>query len=257
MTLNLKRGIQLPMPAHLNYLGRPKLKRPVLVAGLPGIANIGKLAAEYLIHKLGAVKFVEMYSEYFPEWVIQEGGAIKTLKVDFFYDRPPGLKHDLILATADAQAATPLGQYALTGEILDFAERHGVGTVVTMAAYVLSPDETRGKRVVGAASDSGTTKLLKGHGVELLEGGMIVGMNGLLPGLAAARGLRGFCLLGTTRGGLLDVEASEAVLRALASVLGFEVDLRELREHAATLPKLRPPRFRLPAGMEEEPSYIR
>lgn len=242
---------------HLKYLGRPKLKKPVLVAGLPGIANIGKLAAEYLIHKLKAVKFVELYSEHFPEWVVQEGGTLKTLKMDFFRARPAGLKHDLILATADAQAATPVGQYMLTGEILDFAEKQGVETVGTMAAYVLSPNEIKDGAVLGAASQPEVAKLLKKHGVELLNGGMIVGMNGLLPALAAVQGMRGFCLLGATKGGVLDIRASEAVLRALSSILGFDVDLQELRQHAANLSKFKSPALKLPKGLEEELSYIR
>ena len=244
------------MPARLNYLKRPKLKRPVFVAGLPGIAHIGKLAVEYLIHKLRAKKFAELYSEHFPEWVVRDDGSVKTLKVDLSYCKPDGLKRDLLLATADAQAASPAGQYRLTGEILDVAAQHGAGTVVTMAAYVLSPNEARAK-VVGAASDIDTVKLLGERGVELLDSGMIVGMNGLLPGLAAARGMHGFCLLGATRGGLLDVGATESVLRALSEVLGFKLDLEELRKHATTLPKFRPPMLRLPRGIEEEVSYIR
>lgn len=243
--------------SHFNYLGRPRLKRPVLIAGLPGIANIGKLAVEYLIHKLNAVKFAELYSEYFPEWAIQENGALKTLKMDFFHARPTGLKRDLILATADAQAATPTGQYMLTGEILDFAGKQGVETVATMAAYVLAQNEVRDENVVGAASDAEVRKLLKEHGVELLDGGMIVGMNGLLPALAAAEGMRGLCLLGTTKGGLLDVGGSEAVLQALSSVLGFSVDTQELHQHAAALSKFKPRMFKLPKDLDEELSYIR
>lgn len=243
--------------SRFNYLSRPKLKRPVLIAGLPGIANIGKLAAEYLIHKLKAAKFAELYSEYFPEWAIQEDGTLKTLKMDFFRARPHKLKHDLILATADAQAATPVGQYVLTGEILDFAEKHGVELVATMAAYVLSQNEPLGRTVVGAASDSDLGKMLKDHGVTLLDGGMIVGMNGLLPALAASRGMRGFCLLGTTKGGLLDARASGAILRALRSMFGFDVDIQELHQHALTLPKLKPSMLKLPGSFEEEPSYIR
>ncbi len=244
------------MPTHLNYLKRPRLKRPMLIAGLPGIAHIGKLAVEYLIHKLRAKKFVELYSEHFPEWVVRDDGSVKTLKVDLSYCKPDELKRDLLLATADAQAASPMGQYRLTGEILDVAAQLGADTVVTMAAYVLSPRESKAK-VVAAASDLETVKLLRDHGVELLDSGMIVGMNGLLPGLAAVRGMRGFCLLGATHGGLLDVGAAESVLRALSEVLGFKLDLAELHKHALTLPRFRPPRLRLPRGVEEEVSYIR
>jgi len=244
------------MPVRVNYLKRPSFKRPVLVAGLPGIAHIGKLAVEYLTHQLRAKKFAELYSEHFPEWVVRDNGSVKILKVDFSYCKPDGLKRDLLLATADAQAASPTGQYRLTGEILDLAAQQGTDTVITMAAYVLSNNESKAK-VVAAASDIETVKLLSEHEVELLDSGMIVGMNGLLPGLAAARGMRGFCLLGVTRGGLLDVVAAEAVLRTLSEVLGFKLNLEELHKHAATLPKFKPPRLRLPSGIEEEVSYIR
>ncbi len=242
--------------SHFNYLDGSKLKNPVLVAGFPGIANIGKLAVEYLIHRLEATKFAELYSEYFPEWTIQEGDTLKTLKMDFFRARPPALKHDLLLVTSDAQAATPLGQYVLTGETLDFAKKHGTETVITMAAYVLSQNEPVNKRVMGAASHSELNELLEKHGVSLINGGMIVGMNGLLPALAASRGMRGFCLLGTTKGGLLDVEASEAILRVLQAILGFEVDLQELHQHALYFPKLKPI-LKSSREFEDELSYIR
>jgi proteasome assembly chaperone (PAC2) family protein len=124
-----------------------------------------------------------------------------------------------------------------------------------MAAYVLSSHESR-LPVVGTATDAEMAKLLEGHGVELLDSGMIVGMNGLLVGLAWARGLKGFCLLGATEGGLLDVHATEEVLNALARVLGFKLDLSDIHAYASAMPRFRPPRARLP-GPEEEISYIR
>jgi proteasome assembly chaperone (PAC2) family protein len=33
----------------INYLQKPDLKDPVLIEGLPGVGNVGKLAAEHLI----------------------------------------------------------------------------------------------------------------------------------------------------------------------------------------------------------------
>jgi len=244
------------MPAGLNYLEKPKLKEPIIIAGLPGIAHIGKLAVEYLIHQLRARKFAELYSEHFPEWIVREDGLAKPLKMDFYSCRPDGLERDIILATADAQAASPFGQYKLSGEILDVAVDHGAETMVTMAAYVLSSLESR-PSVVGTATDAETVEMLKKHGIGLLDGGMIVGMNGLLVGLAGTRGLRGFCLLGATQGGLLDVSATEEVLKALAKVLDFKLDLTDLQTYASIVSKLKPPRLRLPRAVEEEPSYIR
>ncbi|KUO42029.1 MAG: hypothetical protein APZ16_03535 [Candidatus Hadarchaeum yellowstonense] len=247
------------MPTRLRYLRRPRLKEPVLVAGLPGIANVGKLALEYLVHKLAAEKFLELYSDYFPEWVIQDEGLVSPLKVDFFHCRPEGLKQDMILVTADAQAATSTGQYALTDDLLDVAARHGVKVVGSMAAYVVSAEERRVYGVVGAASDASLIKVLSQSGVRLLNNGVIVGMNGMIPVMASRRGMRGFCLLGVTEGGVLDAGAAAAVLRSLATVLNFKLELKDLEQQAKKLAKLTPPAPvpEINIGAEEEPSYIR
>lgn len=256
VTLKSQHRILTIMSAYLNYLEKPKLKKSLLIAGLPGIAHIGKLAVEYLMHELHAKRFAELYSEHFPEWVVREDGLVKTLKVDFCYCRPDGTEKDVILATADAQATSSIGHYKLSSEILDVAMRHESDTVVTMAAYMLSPYESRSS-VVGTATDAEMAELLHKHGIELLDGGTIVGMNGLLLGLARARGLRGFCLLGATGGGLLDVSATEAVLQVLSKVLSFKLDLTNLHRYAPALPKLKPPKPRLLRASEEEVSYIR
>jgi hypothetical protein len=39
---------------------------PILIEGLPGIGQVGKLAAEYMIHMLDAAKIGEIHSIYFP-----------------------------------------------------------------------------------------------------------------------------------------------------------------------------------------------
>ncbi len=247
------------MPVRLRYFKRPKLKQPIMVAGLPGIGNIGKLAAEYLIHKLSAKRFLELYSEHFPEWVVQDGGVLSPLRVDFYHCRPHGLKYDLVLVTSDAQAATPLGQYALTGDMLDVASHLGVKMVGTLAAYVLSPEDNHNFDVVGGASDATLARTLSEKRVKLLKGGVIVGMNGMLPAMASRSGMRGFCLLGVTEGGMLDATAAAAVLKSLSSVLAFKMDMKDLEQQAEKLTKLNPPVAtpELIESVEEEPTYIR
>jgi len=245
------------MPISLNYLSHPKLKKPVMLAGLPGIANVGKLAAEFLVNQLEAQKFLELSSEHFPEWAVPDGGSVRAMRMEFFHARPSGSKQDLILMTADAQAATPQGQYALTGEILDLAGENGVTTVATMAAYVLSPEETKKKTVVGVATDRKLVETLKSRGIEVLTNGVIVGMNGMLPSFAALRGMDGFCLLGVTEGGILDPMASAAVVKAMGSIFGFRVKTGELEAHAAEISKLPQVEPRLPEIEEEDLSYIR
>ncbi|MEM2638239.1 MAG: PAC2 family protein, partial [Candidatus Hadarchaeales archaeon] len=212
------------------YLEKPRLKKPKAVAGLPGIANVGKLAADFMIHKFKAKKFAEIVSEHLPEWGLPDEGDIRTVNIDFYYCMPRNSDFHLILITSDAQATSPVGQYVLSGEILDLLEKESVETLGTMAAYVKGSGESVRSQVVGTATSKKMINLLKEKGIEILTGGVIVGMNGLLPALAALRGIEGFCLLGVTAGGLIDPVASNNVIAAMASILGFKIDSSELLE---------------------------
>ena len=64
----------------------PKLKNPILIEGLPGIGNVGKLAVEHLIDSINATKFADMYSKDFPPQVfINPDGTTELVKNEFFY----------------------------------------------------------------------------------------------------------------------------------------------------------------------------
>ena len=63
---------------------KPKLKNPILIEGLPGIGNVGKLAVEHLIDSIKAVKFAQLYSKDFPPQVfINPDGTIELVKMNF------------------------------------------------------------------------------------------------------------------------------------------------------------------------------
>ena len=71
----------------VKFVGRkPVLKEPILIEGLPGIGNVGKLAVEHLIEEIGAKKFVEIYSKDFPPQVfINTDGTIKLVNNELYY----------------------------------------------------------------------------------------------------------------------------------------------------------------------------
>ena len=61
---------------------KPKLNNPILIEGLPGIGNVGKLAVEHLIEMTNAKKFAELYSKDFPPQVfINHDGTIKLVQI--------------------------------------------------------------------------------------------------------------------------------------------------------------------------------
>ena len=58
------------MQTQVKILDKVKLKDPVLIEGLPGIGNVGRIAAGYLVSELNMKKFAELYSPHFLPLVI-------------------------------------------------------------------------------------------------------------------------------------------------------------------------------------------
>src|SRR2546428_818165 len=86
----------------VRYLEHPKLNDPIFIEGLPGIGNVGKLAAEHLKDELKAVKFAEMFSKYFPPQVlVQEDGVVKLVNNEFHYVKRHGVRAVSLMGEAN------------------------------------------------------------------------------------------------------------------------------------------------------------
>jgi len=213
---------------------KPKLKNPVLIEGLPGVGNIGRVTAGYLISELGAKKFAHLYSEhFFPFVMLHDNYEIKLLKNEFFYvkAKKPG-QRDLILLVGDCQSLSPNGHYDVTESILGFCETMGVKEIITIGG--LATGELEGTpKVLGSVTDKALIKKYKGAGIEFTAGekvGYIVGAAGLLLGLGSERGMGGLCLLGETSGFpiVTDPKAAEVVLNSLTKILKLKVNMNKL-----------------------------
>lgn len=218
-------------------LSVPKARRPVLVCGLPGSGYVGKLGADHLIDAFGA-KLVAVYGcDSFPPQVnVKEDGTAEPLKAELFYasvKKGP----DLFIFTADAQPMTSEGEYELSDSVVAFAKKCGVRAVYTLAAYITGSFSSAPK-VFGAATSKRMLERISEKGVTLMKDGGISGMNGLLIGVAALRGMEGACLLGETSGYLVDAAASKSVLEALAKIIGVSVDTEKLKEKAEETKKV-------------------
>jgi hypothetical protein len=64
-------------------------------------------------------------------------------------------------------------------------------------------------RVFGTATDSDIVKTFSEKNILTMDSGSIVGMNGLIIGIAKLDGMQGTCLLGETSGYVVDAKASK------------------------------------------------
>src|SRR2546430_4920401 len=148
----------------IRYTDHPKLDDPIFIEGLPGIGNVGKLAAEPLKDELKAVKFAEIFSKYFPPQVlVQDDGQVKLVNNEMhFVKRGPG--KDIVLLTGDYQGLTPEGQYELSDFILQELKKLGVRRIFTLGGYGMGRMVTK-PRGLGAAAGADLVEEVGEYGV--------------------------------------------------------------------------------------------
>lgn len=224
----------------IRYLDTPKLEDPIFVEGLPGIGNVGKLAAEHLKDELKAVKFAEIYSKYFPPQVlVQDDGQIKLVNNEMHYVKQ-GKGRDILFLTGDYQGLTPEGQYELSDFILREIKKFGVRRVFTLGGYGMGRMVTK-PRVLGAATDKVLVKDMEKLGVVFSRGepgAGIVGASGLLLGLGRMYDMQAVCLMGETSGYFVDPKSAQAVLEVLTKVLDVEISFEELENKAKQIDQI-------------------
>lgn len=218
----------------VNRLFEPTANKPVLVCGLPGSGYVGKLAADYLVSVYQAKKFVEYRSTDFPPHVnVDENGLGHSIRGEMYHgalDATQG-SGDLLIFTADAQPLTSEGEYQLSEVVIEEAKKMGAGLVFSLAAYITG-NFVKERRVFGTTTSPEFVPRLVDNGVRVMHEGGITGMNGIVVGMAALRGMVGVSLLGETSGYVVDPAASHAVLQSLASLLKITIDLTSLQERA-------------------------
>jgi hypothetical protein len=208
----------------------PELENPKLICGLPGSGYVGKLAVDYLIDKIPSQKFADIYSSSFPPQVsIQEDGTVDLTKNSlFYYKNKPS---DLIFLTGDAQPVSAEAEYTLAEEILKLCKKLNIKEIYTLAAYITGKFSDKPK-VFGTSTSKEFVNKFSNVGITVMSRGNIIGMNGVLIGIAQKYSITGVCLLGETSGYVVDAKASKAVLEILSNLLNIKLDMSEITKRA-------------------------
>jgi len=219
-------------PIIVKYVERPELKEPILIEGLPGVGNVGKIAAEYLKENLDTKLMVEIFSKYLPPQVLMKGdGTMYLVRNQLWYYKNDDGGHDLIILVGDYQGMSSEGQYELSYKVLEIAREFGVKNIITLGGYGTGQLADK-PRVFGAATSLELVKELEEYGVYFSEtepSGGIVGAAGLLLGLGKEIfEMEGACLMGETSGYFTDPRSSYYVLEAVKKYLSVDINMAEL-----------------------------
>ena len=210
----------------------PKLNKPVFIEGLPGIGNVGKIAVDFLIDEIKAVKLYEITSHTFPHSVfVNEDNLVELPIVEVFYKQFSG-KRDLLLLGGDVQPIDEVSSYEFSEKILDIVEKFNVKEVITLGGIGLA-DIPKKPRVYCTGN---TKKIIEKYKHNLVSNnlygvvGPIVGVSGLLLGLASRRNIEAITFLAETYGHpmYLGIKGAKEILKILNDKLSLKIDVNKL-----------------------------
>ena len=217
----------------INLIGKkPKLKNVVLVEGLPGIGNVGKVAVDFMIESLKAKKLYDIFSYTFPHSVfVNEENLVELPKIEIFYAKVKN--NDLLLLSGDVQPIDEVSCYEFSEKILDIAEEFKAKEIVTLGGIGLHnlPKKikvycTGNNKAIVTKYKKGTDLISELHGVV----GPIVGVSGLLLGLAQKRKISAISMLAETLGHpmYLGVKGARGILKVLNKKLNLDINIKDL-----------------------------
>jgi len=211
----------------------PLLRDTILIEGLPGVGNVGKMAADYLAEKLNAKCFARIYSKHFPPQVMLDADCVAHLACNELYHAEAG-GQDLVFLLGDYQGLTAEGQFELADDVMEIAKKLNVGKIFTLGGYGIG-NVVENPRILGAVSTASMKEGLERHGVSFVPGepaAGIAGASGLILGMASVNGVEAACLMGETSGYFIDPKSSSVLLKVLMSILNVNVDTKELDERS-------------------------
>ncbi len=210
----------------------PRLNAPIMIEGLPGMGQVGKIAVDFLIDKLKPKLLYKIYSHDFMHSVyFNDSGFVELPAVCIYYVK--GKNNDILFLAGDDQPASQRASYEFSEKIVDFVQELGCREIITLGGIGM-PHEIKKPAVFGAVTNKVTLKKYeKLGGINFKINSKIdaiVGASGLLLGIAQLRGMSGVALLAETYAHQLHLGFREAksILEQLKKILNLSVDLSPL-----------------------------
>ena len=251
---------------------KQKLKNPLLVVGLPGIGNVGKIAVDFLKQELHAKKLAEFSSGDLPHTVfVNEKNLIELPSIQLW--QASTSKRDVLVLVGDAQPVHEMACYDFCETVIKVLKELKCRDVITLGGIALRHVPKKPQVYCIGTNKKTAVEFSKGTSLKTeLYGivGPIMGVTGVLAGLASKQGLHAVVILAETFGHpmFLGIAGAREILGVLGKklqvVLRLDALTREMkqveeelllqRKEVADLQQGVPAKLRGKAG--KETSYI-
>jgi hypothetical protein len=211
---------------------KPRLANPILIEGLPGIGNVGKVVVDFIVEKTKATRLFSFKSNNMPHSVfVNDQNLVQLPSIEMYYVQRK--RRGFLLLVGDVQPIDEVSCYEFSDKVLDVLGSFKGKELITIGGIGLDhvPRNpkiycTGNRKDIISKYKQGTVLNDQLYGVV----GPIMGVSGLLVGLATRRNIAGISLLAETYGHpmYLGIRGAREVLKILNQKLGLDLDLRDL-----------------------------
>lgn len=203
----------------------------VLIEGLPGIANVGKIAVDFMIDELKARKLCSFTSDHLPQTVfINEKGLLESPKIGLYYKRQKK-GPDLIFLSGDVQPTNEVACHTLVSTIINLIPEFNIKEVYTTGGIGLQsvPDNPQ---VYATSNSADLQKKLakKSYKINTEIYGVVGPVMGVTGVLVARSPVPAAALLAETFGHqmYLGVKGAKAITKCVSKLVTTKIDVKHL-----------------------------
>jgi uncharacterized protein len=204
-----------------------------MIAALPDMGNVAGIGMNFLVRKLKAKLFAEIFA-YWPPYVNYSNGLLNYTRASYkFYSVD---SKNMIIFTGDFNPADPIRLYEIAHEVIRMAERLNINIIYSMGAalkqnMIPTPIDnpiyivTNNKDILERTKEYNNVITYNGQG-------QILGFNGLILGLAKEQAIDALCLLGEIDNpNVIQPKTAQLILSVLTQILKIKLlDMSELEE---------------------------
>jgi len=193
----------------------PSLSKPLMVVGLRGNTDLGYQCAKKLVNTLGAKRFAEYYSEWFPDLAFVGDNGLCRLPRWTLHETSSADPNVVILSgVARVASEDPEARYSTFNELVEFSKGLGVYVTYVLDGIVVGETEEKGIRV--AATRPELVRRAQGQGALVLKDVALPLVPSMFLGLSRLHDLPAMLMVGS----LGEPRSDDASVGALLSFLG-------------------------------------
>ncbi|MEO2154501.1 MAG: PAC2 family protein [Nanoarchaeota archaeon] len=217
-------------------------KNPKVLVGLPGIGNVAKIAADYLIDKNKLEPFLIIYGKYMPHSVIVNKDNVIEVPKIALYKLKNKKNEDIVIITGESQPITEESNYEFSEllfklfdnkikEIVAFAGRGLNNVPAEPKVAVVANDKNYLKKVIKELKKINKNVIYDEKEKAVVT---ITGLAGIIPGVAKIYDIKASVWMADTFSDplFLGFNGSYELLRLLKDYWNLEIDLKELEEES-------------------------